>query len=143
QLRGTLDDYYNMSEISTDEMIVPTRGQDWYDNGQWLELHKQTWTPTSAGGGIINGAWNTAMGGIARANVLLDALPKANVPGKTAITAETRGLRAFYYYLILDAFGGVPIATTSEIKQRPRSTRRELFDFVESELLAARPDLPT
>src|SRR5436305_4191195 len=31
QLRGTLDDYYNVSEISTDEMIVPTRGSDWYD----------------------------------------------------------------------------------------------------------------
>src|SRR6266498_1177020 len=42
QLRGTLDDYYNVSEISTDEMVVPTRGQDWYDNGQWLETHRQT-----------------------------------------------------------------------------------------------------
>src|SRR6185436_2611350 len=26
QLRSTLDDYYNLSEITTDEMIVPTRG---------------------------------------------------------------------------------------------------------------------
>src|SRR6266545_2917915 len=34
QLRSTLDDYYNISEISTDEMIVPTRGSDWYDRGR-------------------------------------------------------------------------------------------------------------
>src|SRR6266568_590327 len=27
QLRGTLDDYYNLSEISTDEMVVPTCGR--------------------------------------------------------------------------------------------------------------------
>src|SRR2546430_10783246 len=56
QLRGTLDDYYNVSEISTDEMIVPTRGSDWYDGGQWLELHHQTWTPVSpVGNGFGNG----------------------------------------------------------------------------------------
>src|SRR5438034_1231555 len=49
QLRGTLDDYYNLSEISTDEMVVPTRGSDWYDNGTWLETHRQQWTATSPG----------------------------------------------------------------------------------------------
>ena len=32
-LHNTQDNYYNVSEISTDEMIVPTRGQDWYDGG--------------------------------------------------------------------------------------------------------------
>src|SRR5690348_11288724 len=41
-LRTTDDEYYNISEISTDEMIVPTRGQDWYDNGKWLDIHRQT-----------------------------------------------------------------------------------------------------
>src|SRR5207244_2914834 len=30
-LHNTQDNYYNVSEISTDEMMVPTRGQDWYD----------------------------------------------------------------------------------------------------------------
>src|SRR5437867_3019609 len=37
------DSYYDLSEISTDEMIVPTRGQDWYDNGRWLEIQGQHW----------------------------------------------------------------------------------------------------
>ena len=32
-LRNTLDEYYNVSQVSTDEIIVPTRGSDWYDNG--------------------------------------------------------------------------------------------------------------
>src|SRR5947208_498720 len=48
QLRATLDDYYNVSEISTDEMVVPTRGQDWYDGGTWLDLHRKTGSGTSA-----------------------------------------------------------------------------------------------
>jgi len=35
-------------------------------------------------------------------------------------------------------FGGVPIVTTTDIQLKARSTRRELFDFIESELIAAR-----
>src|SRR3569833_90429 len=37
QLRQTIQNYYNISEISSGEFIVPTRGSDWYDNGMWLE----------------------------------------------------------------------------------------------------------
>ncbi|HET8656752.1 MAG TPA: RagB/SusD family nutrient uptake outer membrane protein [Longimicrobiaceae bacterium] len=145
QLRSTTDDYYNLSEISTDEMIVPTRGQDWYDNGTWLEIHHQTWTPTSASGlGAINGAWVNLFQGVARANALLAALPHANMgdADKKVVTAEARTLRAFYYYLLMDMFGGVPIVTDTDIKPRPRNTRAEVFDFIETELKAAREDLP-
>ena len=143
QLRSTLDDYYNVSEISTDEMVVPTRGQDWYDGGTWLDLHFQTWNGTSAAtGAFMNGAWNALFGGVARANVLLDALQTTTVPNQAQIEGEARVLRGFYYYLLMDLFGGVPLATTSEVKRRPRVTRDSLFKFIESELLAARPAVP-
>lgn len=143
QLRGTIDDYYDVSEISTDEMVVPTRGQDWYDNGVWREIHDQLWTPTSPSGlSQINGAWNTLFGGVARANVLLDALKTTSVPNQATIVAEAQALRAFYYYLLQDLFGGVPIATTSEVKQRARVSRDSTFRFIQAELLAARSGLP-
>ena len=143
QLRGTLDDYYNLSEISTDEMIVPTRGSDWYDGGVWLEMHRQTWTPVSSvGNGPGNGVWVVAFTGIARTNALLEALPNLTFTSKDTIAAETRALRAFYYYLLLDMFGGVPIATTTEIAARPRQTRDSVFRFIDAELNAARADLP-
>src|SRR5438477_12895671 len=32
------------------------------------------------------------------------------------LEGEARFLRAFYYYLLMDVFGGVPIATTTELK---------------------------
>ncbi len=128
QLRGTLDDYYNLSEITTDEMIVPTRGSDWYDGGVWREMHHQTWTPVSTvGNGPGNGAWVVAFTGISRANTLL---------------AEVRTLRAFYYYLLMDMFGGVPIVTTTELMERPRATRDSVFRFIEAELNATRATLP-
>ena len=143
QLRGTLDDYWYATEVSSDEMVVPTRGSDWYDNGQWLELKRQNWTASSPSTlAFMNGSWNTPFIGIARANVLLDALTRVTVPNQGSIVAETRTLRAFYYYLLMDMFGGVPIVTDLEIKPRERNTRTELFDFIESELLAARADLP-
>ena len=67
QLRSTTDEAYNISEISTDEMIVPTRGQDWYDNGKWLDIHRQTWGPNSpAGLDNINSAWVNLFQGVAR-----------------------------------------------------------------------------
>jgi hypothetical protein len=144
-LRGTTSegDYWGSSEVSTDEMVVPTRGQDWYDNGSWLDLHRQTWSATSSATlSYFNNAWNTAFGGVARANVLLDAMKGAPAPDSVAIQAEARTLRAFYYYVLMDLFGGVPIATTSEIKERPRESRDSVFKFIESELLAVRANLP-
>src|SRR5438093_11259803 len=57
QLRGTLADYYNLSEISTDEMVVPTRVSDRYVNGTWLETHRQQRSATTPGTlSFMNGA---------------------------------------------------------------------------------------
>ncbi len=141
QLRSTAPEggLYDANEVSTDEIVVPTRGKDWSDNGQWIDLHNVTWTPTSiATTNFFNGAWNTAYTGVARANLFLSAMEKSTVPNKARYVAEGRTLRAFYYYLLMDMFGGVPIVTTTDIQLKARSTRRELFDFIESELIAAR-----
>ncbi len=141
QLRSTAPEgsVYDANEVTTDEIVVPTRGSDWYDGGQWIDLHNQTWTPASAGTrAFFNGAWNSAFTGVARANLVLSGVAPATVPNKAAIIAEVRTLRAFYYYLLMDQFGGVPIVTTTDIALRPRNTRREVFDFIESELIAAR-----
>jgi hypothetical protein len=143
-LRPTLWGYYNLSEISSDEMIVPTRGGDWYDNRRWLEIHYQDWSPSSPSVlEDVNGTWNDMFTGIARANVLLQVLPTAPLANRNEVVAEVRALRAFYYYILMDLFGGVPIVEDTEIMPRPRNTRAELFQFIERELLAAQADLPT
>lgn len=140
---GLLWSYWNLSEISSDELIVPTRGQDWFDNGRWLEIQRQTWTANSSSGlDDINGAWTVPFTGVTRANVLLEALQELSVPDQEIIEAEARTLRAFYYYVLMDMFGGVPIVTTPEIAVRPRNTRAEVFQFVVDELNAARTVLP-
>jgi starch-binding outer membrane protein, SusD/RagB family len=151
-LRNLDEEYYNVSEISTDEMIVPTRGTDWYDNGKWLDIHRQTWSANSpAGLDNINAAWTQMFNGVARANVVLDAMQNVNFDSKPTIVAELRVLRAIYYFSLMDLFGGVPIVCPEtanpichgiEIEPRERNTRAEVFKFIEDELTAARPDLP-
>lgn len=142
-LRSTLWDYYHLSELTTDEELVPTRGQDWFDNGRWLELHQQSWSANSPAAADIGAAWNNFFGGVANANVVLDALQNVTVADQAIFEAELRTLRAFFYYVLMDLFGGVPIATDPEVLARPRSTRAELFNFIEQELTEARNSLPT
>ncbi|MGH7651114.1 MAG: RagB/SusD family nutrient uptake outer membrane protein [Gemmatimonadaceae bacterium] len=145
QLRttGASGNYYETSEISSDEMVVPVRGQNWGDNGQWLDIHHQSFTPTTTGtSNLINPAWNDLFTGVARANVVLNALGNVDFASKPTVVAELRVLRAFYYYMLMDEFGGVPIVTDVEIKARPQDSRDSVFRFIESELNAARPDLP-
>ena len=142
-LRGTLWGYYNLSEITTDELIVPTRGNDWYDNGRWLEIHKQEWTANSGSAlDDMNGTWNTLFSGVAKANLMIDVINKAGGANKDATLAEIRTLRAWYYYMLMDFFGGVPLVTTTEVGINARVSRDSLFRFLESELNASRAALP-
>lgn len=143
QLRGTMWEYYNLSEISTDEMIVPTRGQDWYDNGRWLEIYKQQWNPNSGATLVdVNGAWNVLFSGVARANLMIDVITKAGGPTAPQTLAELKTVRAWYYYMLMDFFGGVPLVTGTQVGASARASRDSVFRFIESELLAARTALP-
>ena len=150
QLRTTLWEYHNLSEVSSDEVIVPTRGSDWADGGRWLAIHRQNWSPTLTD---LNGAWVQSFTGVARANGIISDLGGIDVPNKPALIAEARALRAFYYYTLLDLFGRVPIlapapgADPSEFIVDPdnppaQRSRAEVFEFVVSELEASRDDLP-
>jgi len=152
QLRQTVEGPYEITEVSTDEIIVPTRGQDWLDGGKWLDIHRHTFTPNSpAGLDNIKNAWVSMFTGVAKANVVLAGLETVSFSSKPVVVAELRALRAFYYYMLMDMFGGVPIVcadagnpicTGIGIASRPQNTRAEVFKFVEDELTAARVDLP-
>jgi starch-binding outer membrane protein, SusD/RagB family len=142
-LRSTMDDRYNLAEVTTDEIIVPTRGQDWYDNGVWLETYKHTWTPNSGSAlGSMNGAWNNLFSGVARANLMIEIVEDAGGPSAAAVSAELRTLRAWYYYMLMDFYGGVPLVTTSKVEASPKVSRDSVFKFIEAELNAARLVLP-
>lgn len=137
------DHFAALEELSTDMLVVPTRGSDWYDNGQWLDIHKQIWSPNSAGAlSFLTNAWNDSFSGVAKANLMIDVVNKAAPANKDTVLAELRTLRAWYYYMLQDQFGGVPLVTTTELQSVARSKRPEVFSFIETELTAAIPNLP-
>src|SRR5919199_2968516 len=70
--------YITLEDLTTDVSIVPTRGSDWYDNGQWLDLHRQTWTANSAGAlAFIGGAWDDKFSGRPQGKPIIEGGNKA------------------------------------------------------------------
>src|SRR5690606_6091794 len=80
--------------------------------------------------------------GVAKANLMIDVVEKSTSASKAVNLAELRTLRAWFYYVLMDMFGGVPIVTTTEVKPTARASRDSTFKFIEAELKAALPNLP-
>lgn len=145
-LRRTIEwfDYWGLQEITSDEVIVPTRGTDWYDNGDWQQLHLQTWT---ADHGRLKNVWEALSQGVSRANTAIFYIGKFKQNETTErYICEARFLRAYYMYLINDLFGQVPFREASEIdfSVTPKVlTRKEAIDYIIAEIKAAIPKLKT
>lgn len=130
---------YSLYEHTSDEMIPPTRGTDWGDNGIWRTLHAHTWDASHA---YVLGSWNQLNGRVFRCNQVL----ASTNPAPTAEQiAEAKFLRAFYMYHVMDLWGKVPFRNVDEgVEVNPKVlTRSEAFDFIEKDLLDALPALPT
>ena len=63
----------------------------------------------------LNRCWEALYVGIERANMLLDHLDGAAVPdsNKNEVKGQALFLRAFYYFVLADNFGAVPLKLTS------------------------------
>ena len=87
----------------------------------------------------LNNIWNALYSGVSSANRVLYQFENSTIEmnGKENYIAELKVARAFYYYLLLEAFGNVPIIDRFDVPDgylpatEPRS---KVFEFVESEL---------
>lgn len=93
--------------------------------------------------------WNPVFNGIASVNGtinLLESLPDEN-EFKEEFLAQARVIRAFHYFLGMDAYGAMPLVTTSSPpigEPLPsRAPTSEVFAFLESELLEVIEVLPS
>lgn len=136
---GALD----FQEETADELITPVRPNGWYDGGTYIRLHEHRWDPNQ---GQPSSLWGRAFSGINAINRVLYQIDSAIVPvtgdAKVKIPAELRALRAYYYSLLLDNFGNVPIVTDFTAKDLPtQATRQQVYDFVVNELTTVIPEL--
>lgn len=136
QLQGLcVWDYQEINGVTTDEIIIPTRGNDWYDNGGHQRMYLHTWT---ANDDMVNSVWSTIFNGIGKCNFILDVVNglKDKPSNIDNINAELKVLRAYYYLLAVDVYGNVPIVNSFQIDPSTvkNNTRQEVFNFIESEL---------
>ncbi len=135
--------YMSIQEISTDEMMIPQRGSDWFDGGIWLRTHQQTFDPQDP---QYNGAWTFLYRGALKANLVIDAIRNSSLSDadKAPFLAEMRSIRAYFYYQLADSFGDVPLVTedSDPSDTEPAATSRaEIFNFVIQELNESAGDL--
>ncbi|RIV44145.1 RagB/SusD family nutrient uptake outer membrane protein [Flagellimonas pelagia] len=149
---GTLTDLYNavrsqtesqenlyaLTEVSSDEFVVPTRGTDWGDNGVWRTLHSHTWSPTHQ---RVKNTWNDQNRNVYNATTIIDS--RSNPTAQQA--AEAKFIRAYSMFWLIDMFGQVPFRTPDEGPDVNPTvmSRAEAFDFAVKDLTEAIPDLPS
>ena len=123
-------------EVSSDEMVVPTRGPDWGDGGHWVRLHQQLWTAEDP---TVNSTWSFLFGGVSACNRLIFQFEELGNPLTDPFIGELKALRAIYYLWLMDLYGNVPIVTdfANADAAPPTNSRAEVYSFVESELNAA------
>lgn len=137
-LEWTFTSYQEMfalTDVSTDEAIVPTRGNNWDDNGQWRVLHQHKWDGENV---MIKRTFNSLGGVVFAATDLLryNATPRQK--------AEARMLRAWAMYCLLDLFDQVPHRLPGETVIQPAGVWKgmEALDSIIVELNTISSDLP-
>lgn len=139
-----IGDPWRMKEFSTDEFIVPGRASGgWYDQSNVdLTMHKE-----DVNNNTIARAWTYIFQEIGTANAVLESLEASpNKDNLKALIAETRALRAYGYFFAMDNWGNVPLVTVARIDPQnlPATTpRADVYNFIETEMLAAAADLPS
>lgn len=138
---GNHSNLWSIQEISSDELVIATKGGDWYDGGVLIQLHDHSYT---ADNGFFNNTWGFLYGGVNTCNRLIFQFEQLGTPESEAFIAELRGLRALWYYWLVDTFGNVPLVTDFTATEAPaNSTRQQVYDFIESELTDVIAVLPT
>ena len=138
-IRGTFQDQagvYALWEMTTDELIGPTRGGDWDDNGAWRVLHAHKFDADHV-----------------RVQEVFAALGSVNYSATDLLrfsptpqqAAEARMLRAFAEFMMLDGWGQVPYRIPGANVQATPQVRKgvEELDYIIAELNAIMAALPT
>ena len=134
---GDQANFFALNEVSTDEMLVPTRGTDWGDNGIWRTLHTHTWSPTHQ---YILSTWNNLNQNVFRASQIIDPLSEPT----EAQAAQARFVRAFSMFFVLDFWGVAPYRNPTDGADVDPSvlSAQEVYDFIINDLNTAIPNLP-
>lgn len=137
--------FWKAQELSTDEAVI-----SWGDAGI-QDFHNMNWSSQNP---FLEGLYYRSLYQITLANDFIrqaadDKLSSRGISGSDAdnirkYRTEARFLRAFQYWVLMDLFGNPPFVTDADAlgSTLPKQIqRKELFDYIESELKAIEPEL--
>jgi starch-binding outer membrane protein, SusD/RagB family len=127
--------FWAAQEHTSDEVIGPTRGPDWDDNGVWRVLHNHTWNADHA---FLGDTFNELLQVVFSTTNVLNFNPSASQ------AAEARFLRAFVVFSVADGWNQVPFREPGESLLVPPRVLKgaEAIDLVISEVNAVINNLP-
>lgn len=135
-------DFFCLIEEASDMAITPTRiGGDWWDGGYHKEMQRRNWTYMN---NLVKSGWNNCMSGVSTCNMVYYIIENTEMDEelKKQTLAEIRGIRAYWYYMLIDNYGNAPLVTDFQNTDLPSMTsRQQLFDFVMSELNEIKDEL--
>lgn len=146
-LQGTCRGVFDYNELTTDEVMNPIRGGDWYDGGYWQNLYNHTWTADDT---YLYNTWKYLYKVITLCNeaiITIDEHKSLLTDDQiAAYKAEVRAVRAMFYYYAMDLFGRIPMPTLIDTATKEtivlQKGRDVAFQFIFDELQAAAPLLP-
>lgn len=129
------ENVWAIQEHTGDQVVGPTRGGDWDDNGIWRVLNQHTW---DANHNFIRGAFN-ALGKVVFDAT--DALARNPTPQQAA---EAKFLRAFANFFFIEGWNQAPYREdlVDLTKDAPVRKGSDGLNYVIAELEAALPALP-
>ncbi|MEJ6979459.1 RagB/SusD family nutrient uptake outer membrane protein [Pedobacter sp. P351] len=146
-LRDIYDGEPHLFEYGTD---VSTRGEVETVSGVAdnlpTRIQLNEYKELAATNSAVTNLFNDLYLGIQRCNIAInraDAIPMAEST-KNKRLGEVRFLRAYYYYLLVENFGGTPIVQeefTAPVTQFTPNTEQEVYSFIVSELNASLTEL--
>ena len=135
-----LRQYWKHQELTTDEAIIAWR------DGTIHDLHNQVWTPSNE---FIRAMYDRIYYQIGIVNQFLRETTDTKLDGRGVdaslkdeiqiYRAEARFMRALSYWHAIDLYGNIPFVTEEDNvgKDLPtQKSRSEVFNYIESELLA-------
>ena len=118
---------FNLNELTTDHAVV-----GWGDPGL-PDLHGMYW---SSSNDFTEAMYNRLAQEVSFCNSFISNAANLSDAVVPTFVAEARFLRAFAYFNLMDLYSKVPLTTEISTDLPQQSSRTELFNFVETELLA-------
>ena len=129
-LKGTLGRRYMEAQcLSSDEFTALAFAGGYYDSGTYAHQALHCSSPNDAS----IGWYDDVTAGITKANTILEELGSG---ASAQMKAPARAIRAYYTWILMDSYGDTPILdkVQAEGSVVPRSSRKEVAEWIESEL---------